>query len=341
MNRTPGGIAVCVVVGALVLAGCDAAGSGGSSPGADAADEVGGDAAGDVALPDGSDGVADVPLEVTVDVGPVEIPTGPLGGDRPAALFVPSDYDPATPWPLVMLLHGFTASGSVQDLYFQVSARVDELGFVFVLPDGTTDPDGAQFWNATPACCNFYGSPVDDVAYLSGLIEEAKSLLHIDAQRVVLIGHSNGGFMAHRMACDRADLVTGIASLAGSTVRLDTACVPSDPVTVLQMHGTMDTTIPYDGQPFQGLYSYPGAEDIVARWKAYNGCTGGPVDHGYANYDGNVAGDETHAISWDGCGGDREVRLWKMEGSGHIPVVNADFITDILDLLLGTPRSMD
>tara|TARA_B100000029_G_scaffold43608_1_gene40392 strand:- start:172 stop:1062 length:891 start_codon:yes stop_codon:yes gene_type:complete len=118
---------------------------------------------------------------------------------------------------------------------------------MLVLPDGMKNPDGNQYWNATDACCDFYQSGVDDVAYLSGVIEEAIEAFNIDTKRVFLVGHSNGGYMAHRLACERSDLIAGIVSLAGSTWYDEAKCGNPDPVAVLQVHGTWDTTIRYWG----------------------------------------------------------------------------------------------
>ncbi|MDP6944388.1 MAG: hypothetical protein QF464_09590, partial [Myxococcota bacterium] len=96
------------------------------------------------------------------------IPTGPLGGERPAEVTLPDDYDPAVSWPLVMLLHGYSATGFIQDYYLGIGEQVDTRDFIYVLPEGTTDSRGRQFWNAVPGCCNWDGSDIDDFAYLVG-----------------------------------------------------------------------------------------------------------------------------------------------------------------------------
>ena len=57
-------------------------------------------------------------------------------------------------------------------------------GFVLVAPDGTLDRTGQRFWNATDACCNFFGDSVDDVAYLHGLVREVAAAYHVDSRRI-------------------------------------------------------------------------------------------------------------------------------------------------------------
>ena len=170
-----------------------------------------------------------------------------LGGERPAAYFMPFDYDGATPVPMIISLHGYGNNATAFEAYFQLGAVTKTSGVLLVVPQGTTNPGGSNFWNATDACCNGYNSPVDDVAYLSGLIEEAQLYFNVDPKRVYLVGHSNGGFMSYRMACDRSDLIAGIVNFAGATWNDPANCGDPDPVAVLHVHGVFDTVIPYDG----------------------------------------------------------------------------------------------
>ncbi len=148
--------------------------------------------------------------------------------------------------PLVVLLHGLGSSGATMEEYFQLQPLAESKGFLLALPDGTKHADGARFWNATDACCGF-GSTVDDVAYLGSVIDEVEGARNVDRSRVYVMGHSNGGFMSYRMACDVADRVAAIASVAGATWADPSKCTPSEPVSVLQVHGTADEGIRYDG----------------------------------------------------------------------------------------------
>ena len=113
-------------------------------------------------------------------------------------------------------------------------------GFLYCYPDGTIDRWGNRFWNATDACCDFGNTGVDDAGYLRALIEEIARRFAVDRKRIYLVGHSNGGFMAYRMACQSADLIAGIASLAGTTFLDPSRCAPSEPVNILHIHGTAD-----------------------------------------------------------------------------------------------------
>jgi polyhydroxybutyrate depolymerase len=261
-------------------------------------------------------------------------------GDRPFRLIVPSSYTVSRPVPLVIGLHGYTSRSAQMESYFRLAAHAEQRGFLYAMPEGTVDGRSDQFWNATNACCDFFGSGVDDSAYLSQLIDEVKRSYAVDPDQVFLIGHSNGGYMSHRMACDHADQITAIASLAGVVWADPARCEPSRPVSVLQIHGTADTLVAYDGAP-AGARAYPGAEATVTRWRELNGCADGPGASGTAtDFDVAVAGPETTVTVYtDGCGGGSRVALWRMDGSGHVPTLTGAFTPAVLDFFLDSVPS--
>jgi len=275
----------------------------------------------------------DVPGEdgrIFEDPGPgLELPSF-LGGDRPAAIHVPSDYDPVLAWPLLILLHGYSVNGFVQDVYLGISQRVDKFGFIEVIPEGTVDLNGSQFWNAFES--DFYPGAPDDAGYLLALIEEAKEVFHVDEDHVVMVGHSNGAFMAYRMACDHADVVTAIAPIAGMFFGDLDDCIPSQTVAVLHIHGTADAAVNYQGGSWHE--SYAGVDPTIDHWAAVNGCLEVPVQGDTLDYDESVNGPETLPSVWPDCDPGAGVELWAMEGSGHIPTFTDAFKDDLLHTLL-------
>src|SRR5262249_17994243 len=154
---------------------------------------------------------------------------------RPVEGYVPSGYSEQTPMPLVLLLHGYTGNGADQEDHMQIGPVAGSRGFLYCHPDGTIDYLGNPFWNATDSCCNFGNVAIDDAGYLRAVIEEIAKRFSVDRKRIYLIGHSNGSFMAYRMACQHADLIAGIAGLAGETFLDPARCAPSGPVNILHI----------------------------------------------------------------------------------------------------------
>ncbi len=267
--------------------------------------------------------------------------TGAAGPDpqRPFSVFVPTGYEAATPMPLVVLLHGYGATGEIQEAYFKLQPLAEERGFLYVHPDGTVDARGKQFWNATDACCGFGDPAVDDSAYVMAIIDQVKADYSIDPKRVFLIGHSNGGFMSYRMACDHADVIAGIASLAGATFADPAACTPSEPVSVLQIHGTADATINYNGADIIGR-PYPGAQTTAATWASYNECDPAVTTSDVAlDLEPSIDGDESTQTGYDGCAAGTSVALWTIAGGAHIPSVSESMFPGVIDFLFAHPKS--
>lgn len=291
---------------------------------------------------DKPDGVPDLGAPA-VDLGPVPDQLGlagdPLIAARPYELRVPPGYDARQPAPLVILLHGYGLSGAEQERRFALGKAAGDRGLLYAIPDGTRDESSLRFWNATDGCCNLGGATVDDVAYLRALVRDVRGRYSVDPRRIFLIGHSNGGFMAYRMACDAADLIAGVVSLAGATWTDEARCQPSAPVAVLQVHGDQDVIIRYGGGRFAAsLVPYPGARDTVAQWARKNRCTGALTSAGPPlELDGDVAGAETRPERYGGCP-DAPVELWTMQGSGHFPELPPLWAERTLDFLLASPK---
>ncbi len=242
------------------------------------------------------------------------------GGDRPAELKTPAMLTEGKQYPLLVVLHGYGASGFVQTAFFGVGSLATEDNAFVIAPDGTEDSGGKLFWNADAACCDFEHKNPDDVAYIGGLIDDISRDWPVDKNQVFVLGHSNGGYMAYRMACERADVIAAIASLAGNASSMPSACMPSEKVGVVHMHGTMDDIVPYSG-----------AVPSVEQWATKNGCLVSRIDGRTLDLDNNVDGAETHVGVTDGCPVGGNVELWTMEGSTHIPVMNNTFAPTMFD----------
>ncbi len=304
-----------------------------ATPPSDAAPTT--ETAASTAPPDSVDPATSTTLEPATTPTPSTVdPTA----DRPYDVFVPSSYNAATAAPLVILLHGYTATGALQEGYFQLQPSAEQRGFLYVHPDGTKDAIGNGFWNATNACCNLGGAAVDDVAYISAIIDQVQTKYNVDPKRIYLVGHSNGGFMSYRMACDRSDKIAAIVSVAGATFADASACKPSQPVSVLQIHGTADGTINYDGGAIQGV-AYPSAQGSVATWATYDGCSSTPTASATTlDLERNLDAAETSVSAYSGCPSSVAVELWTVNGGAHIPAISESFAPSIIDFLYAHPK---
>lgn len=256
---------------------------------------------------------------------------------RPATLYVPPSRPAGLPAALVVVLHGYTGQAADAVDFFGLRTVADQRGFVVLAPQGTTDTEGNTFWNASPACCNFHGSNVDDSGYLSRLVATAVATQGLDPARVYMVGHSNGGFMTHTFACEHADQVAAVASLAGA-LDTDPDCTPSVPVSVLQVHGTADDTISYEGGEIAGR-SYTSAAKTIALWRKADHCSGDARSGDRLDADAEVAGDDLRQATWTGCRAGTEVSLWTITGGTHVPTLTPAFTTALVDWLEAHQRT--
>lgn len=257
-----------------------------------------------------------------------------VGSARPALVVLPSSAKPVAPRPLLIALHGFNASGRALDATLHLRAATIAHGLVLALPDGTrVQSGGPRFWNSTDACCNYVDRKVDDVAYLTSLIDLVAARTPIDRKRVYLLGYSNGGFMAYRLACEQAADFAAIAVLSAGTYDKPSQCAPAKPVSLLHIHGTADPIVAYDGGFI--LAEYPGAKASVRMWAGYDGCSVAEGMHRTGSLDVNagVPGRETTSTAY-ACPKGIGVTLWSVQGGTHSPNVTRGFATLVVDWLL-------
>lgn len=253
-------------------------------------------------------------------------------GARPFTMYVPTGYRPGTEATLLVALHGYSSQAAHMREFFELTAVADRENILVATPQGTSDSHGNGFWNAFHSCCNFDASTVDDSTYLSQVISTVSAQYSVDPRRVYMIGHSNGGFMAYRFACDHADQVTAVASVSGA-MDTDAACSPARPVGALQVHGDKDAVIQYAGGTNNGA-TYTSASQTATVWRHLNGCpdkagrSGAPLDA-----DERVPGDDVRSTTWSGCRNGTGVGLWTITGGDHQPILTAAFAAALVSWL--------
>jgi polyhydroxybutyrate depolymerase len=259
-------------------------------------------------------------------------------GGRRVTVHVPSSYDAATAAPLVIGLHGYTSNGTELESYMRLTAESDRAGFVYAYPDGSVDPRGDHYWDATDACCDFYGLQPDNSRFLSDLITTIEGSYRIDPARVYLIGHSNGAFMTLRMACDHADQIAAIVAFNGATWQDASKCRPSAPVSVLAIHSDADEQIAIGGGEINGV-KYPSADRTVADWLGYDGCANAGSDGPSLDLAADVSGAETSVRTYTGCcKAGAVVQAWTIKGGRHVPKLDPGFARVVTDFMLARSK---
>lgn len=269
------------------------------------------------------------------DVGPSGDDEGFTIGpeDRPARVLLPDDYDESRELPVIFLFHGYSATSSLQDIYFDLSPRRHDRDFIVVLPDGHSDATGQQYWNATDYCCDFYGEEPDDVGYFEELLDELLATFAVDSDRVHLLGYSNGAFLSYRLACEYGSRIASIVGFAGSGHWDDADCSADGTVSVLHIHGSNDAVIYYAGI----INTYPSARTMTDRWSERNECAGPSSIDDTISLDRLLWGNETTQRRYEDCPDQADVELWTILGGSHIPTLESDFADRVLDFSL--PRT--
>lgn len=184
-------------------------------------------------------------------------------------LYIPDLYTGDKPVPLVFNFHGFGSNGFEQQFYGDFRAIADTAGFILVHPEGTLLNNNAH-WNVGGFTI---GSTTDDVGFTAAMIDSISANYNINAERIYSTGMSNGGYFSFLLACQLSDQIAAIASVTGSmTPETFNACDPQHPTPVMQIHGTDDETVLYDG----GVLWSQSIDEVMAYWIDFNNCSETP-----------------------------------------------------------------
>lgn len=229
--------------------------------------------------------------------------------NRTYLIHLPENMEPSEEVPLVIGMHGGFGNAAQFERQSQLSNKADEENFIVVYPEGITSPTGVTTWNAG-ACCGYASFvDIDDVGFVSALIDTLITTYNIDEQRIYAAGMSNGGFMSYRLACELSDKIAAIAPVAASMTMEQ--CTPSRPVPILHVHSFVDFNVPYEGGVGQGAstqYSPP-LDSVMNIWASKNGCS--------ILNDTLMQNSELTSIRWHDCDCDTEIRIMMTEDGGH------------------------
>ena len=192
------------------------------------------------------------------------------GLDREYILYIPESYTGDNPVPLVFNFHGYTQQADDYMDYADFRPIADTANFIIVYPQGTLF-NGLSHWNVGGAWT--IGSTVDDVGFAETLIDTISSEYNINLSKVYSTGFSNGGYLSFLLACKLNDKITAIAPVAATmTPTTFGDCTPQHATPILQVHGTNDPLVPYNGSVIS-----LSVKKVLEYWINYNNCNSTPI----------------------------------------------------------------
>lgn len=263
---------------------------------------------------------------------PKEVPAGPktyknkvdiqvMVSRRSYLVHVPPARETLAPLPLVVAIHGAFETAKDMEERSGFSNLADKKGFVVVYPNGFGLFGLLQHWNAGHCCGKAAADGVDDVGFLTEVIEDVEERLPIDPNRIYMVGFSNGGMLAYRFAAEKTGTLAALATLAATIGSTSSGAEPlwrlpdpKAPLPLITFHGLADEAIPAQGgisPPRGGDPSFLSVKDSTNFWIRNNGCDPDP-------FLAEIRNGDVRKQTWQGCRQDAEVVLYLMENWGHV-----------------------
>lgn len=210
------------------------------------------------------------------------------------SLRVPDSYDGETPCPLIVAMHGYGDTNANFESASRLTPEAEDAGFLVAYPQSL-----GKGWNSGGSYFAALTDGADDIAYITGIVDEISANYRVDGSRIYLTGHSNGAFMAYHLAASVPSRFAAIAPVAGTMMVGDIS--GATPVAILHIHGLSDLSVPYGGSG-----SFPPVESALSLWREKNGCGGEAVVSATRSYTRRY---------WEGSSAD--VSVYEVYGLGH------------------------
>lgn len=249
---------------------------------------------------------------------------------RKYRLHVPQGYFPKDSYPLVVALHGFSENARIMELKTGLSRKADQEGFFVVYPYGTQEKRFAPYsWNSEFCCGYALDQGLDDIGFISKVIDEVSAKYSIDKNRVYIAGFSNGAMMAQQYALKKPYKVSALAVVSGAVGGmheddeefewLDQSGVP---IPTVIFHGRDDAVIPFDGGTGSTqVFEFTGAYDVVNLWLYNNKCSKYPTEISKID-------DATKEIYAD-CESDARVVFYALDAKHNWPGGIQEFVKNL------------
>jgi len=215
--------------------------------------------------------------------------------------------------PIVIALHGGGGNGLKFADQAGLIAKAKAEGFILVLPNGAARVAHRGTWNATGCCGYAVKEKMEDVAFVTATLSEVVETYHADPTRAYLIGISNGGMLAFKIAIEKPETFAAIGVVVGAM--FDNREVPKLSQPLIMITGTNDALVPEAGgmSPNKLVRSaqtapFKSAANALKFWAAANDCVGPPK---ITNINGVIK------ARYGKCAGGSEVVHISLDKAGH------------------------
>ena len=230
---------------------------------------------------------------------------------REYTVYIPENYNHSIPTPILFAFHGFGGSNNFIMNSAGFNEIADEENFIVVYPQGSLILNLFAHWNVGGFT---QISNTDDVAFVDYLISSLSQMYNINLDRVYATGMSNGGFMSFLLACQLSNKIAAIASVTGSmTTQTLNECDPQREVPILQIHGTNDPIVPYNGIQ---EWNTP-IDNVLDYWVLNNQCSPNPEVNDLEDINNDNGFTVQEIIYNNGLNGSM-VKHFKVNGGTHV-----------------------
>jgi polyhydroxybutyrate depolymerase len=233
------------------------------------------------------------------------------GLDRDYHIYIPESYDETINVPILFVFHGYGGNARNLMRWGDMKSVADTAGFILIVPQGYKDHRGSPHWNVGSWT---RGSIVDDIGFISALIDKINENYKVDLDRVYSYGNSNGGYFSFELACQLGNKIAAIGSIGGtmSTESYD-SCAPSHNTSVITVHGTSDPIVYYTGRR---PYNSKSQVEALKYWVDYNKTNTSPEIIELPDTDRND-GSQVELYKYDGGNNGTSVHHFKVINGGH------------------------
>lgn len=242
---------------------------------------------------------------------------------RSYRIHVPKNYTNTRPVAVVLSFHGFTGTGEGMEKSSGFSELADTQDFLAVYPQGLRNAiNGKYFW-ADVGPIDF---GVDDVLFVSDILNDLQAKYCVDAHRIYAMGFSNGGGLTYLLACRLAGRVASFGPMSANYYAIPGGCHPGRPVSILNIHGSADPLLPYNGtsENVNPDWPLPPVLQYLQAWATRDGCTSGPTVF--------LKEPRVTGMQWQDCKGNSSIVHYRIENGGHSwpPLIHRETAAQVL-----------